>query len=142
MWGSWHTPQKFLLVFIDEFWKPEKSGFRKNENICWRYHHFTHVYQNPQSYEVQFLRYKVRHNFLSFWAIFCLFNSFHPNNPENQNFEEMKKAFGDVIILNLYNKKHDHLMYAYSDLECSLRHEFLSFQVIFCSFCPIIDPEN
>ena len=63
-----------------------------------------------------------------------------PNNPENQNFEEMKKAFGDVIILNLYNKKHDHLMYAYSDLKCSLRHDFLSFQVIFCSFVPPLTP--
>ena len=62
------------------------------------------------------------------------------NNPENQNFEEMKKAFGDVIILNLYNKKHDHLMYAYSDLECSLRHDFLLFQVIFCSFVPPLTP--
>ena len=30
----------------------------------------------------------------------------------------MKKAPRDVIILNLCNKKHDHMMYAYSDMEC------------------------
>ena len=29
-----------------------------------------HVYQKPQSYEIQFLRYRVRQ---SFWAIFCPF---------------------------------------------------------------------
>ena len=49
-----------------------------------------------------------------------------PNNPENQNFEKMKKTSGDVIILNLCNKKHDQIMYAYSDMECN-RHNFLSF---------------
>ena len=39
-----------------------------------------------------------------------------PNNPENQNFEKTKKASGDVIILNSCNKKHDHRIYAYSDM--------------------------
>ena len=33
----------------------------------------------------------------------------------------MKKISGDVIILNLCNKKHDHVMYGYSDMECN-RH--------------------
>ena len=37
------------------FEKVEKSDFRKNEKNCWRYHHFTHVYQKRKSYEVQFL---------------------------------------------------------------------------------------
>ena len=50
----------------------------------------------------------------------------------------MKKAFGDVIILNLCNKKHDHMMYAYSDMECLHRHNFLSFPVIFCSYAPLL----
>ena len=39
--------------------------------------------------------------------IFCQFRSFlllAPNNLENQHFEEIKKAFGDVIILNLGKK--------------------------------------
>ena len=49
-----------------------------------------------------------------------------PNNLENQNFEKMKTASGDVIILYLYNKKHDHVVYAYLDMECN-RHNFLSF---------------
>ena len=50
----------------------------------------------------------------------------------------MKKAFGDVIILNLCNKKHDHMIYAYSDMECSHRLNFLSFPVIFCSYAPLL----
>ena len=49
-----------------------------------------------------------------------------PNIPENQNFEKMEKA-SDVIILNLCNKKHDHMMYAYSDIECD-RHNFCHFR--------------
>ena len=60
-----------------------------------------------------------KHNHMRYYSswdtkwdrIFCRFGSFfvfnpvHPYNPENQNFEEMKKAFGNVIILNLCNKK-------------------------------------
>ena len=61
-------------------------------------------------------------HFGSFWAIYCPFNPLPPNNPENQNLEEMKKEFGDIIILNLCNKKHDNMMYAYSDIECLNRH--------------------
>ena len=35
-----------------------------------------------------------------------------PNNPENQNFEKMKRASGDVNILHLCTKNHNHMMYA------------------------------
>ena len=50
----------------------------------------------------------------------------------------MKKAFEDIIILNLCNEKHDHIINASSDIECLHRHNFLSFQVIFCSFAPLL----
>ena len=60
-----------------------------------------------------------------------------PNNPENHNFEKMKKAFGDVIILNLCNKRHNPMMYADSDMACN-RHNFLSF---FCFFTPPLTPK-
>ena len=108
----------------------------KNQNFeiikknCWRYRHFTHVYQKPQSYEVQFLRYEVRQNFLSFWALLSPFNSLTPSNPEKQNFEKLKKASGHNIILNLYNKKHDHMIYTYSNMECN-RHIFCHFRPFF-----------
>ena len=46
-----------------------------------------------------------------------------PNNSENQNFEKMKKASGDVIILHMCTKNHDHMMHASRDKECD-RHNF------------------
>ena len=63
-----------------------------------------------------------------FFVILGHFLPFTPspyNNPENQNFEKME-ASGDVITLNLCYKKHNHMMYAYSDMECD-RHNFLTF---------------
>ena len=110
------------------FEKPEKSDFSKNEKKQknWRYYHFTHVYQKPQLYEVQFLRYRVRQNLLLFWAIFCPFTPHLLTIQKIKNFEKMKKPSADVIILKLSNNKHDHVMYACSDMECD-RHNFLSF---------------
>ena len=72
----------FFWHLLTNFEKAEKSDFWKNERLCWRYHHFTNVYQKSQSYDVQFLRYEVRQNFLSFWTIFCPFNPLPPNNQE------------------------------------------------------------
>ena len=44
-----------------------------------------------------------RQHFLSFWTVFCPFAL--PNNPENQNFEKLKKAPGAIIILpKVYQK--------------------------------------
>ena len=49
---------------------------KKWKKNSWIYHHFTHVHQKLQSFEVWFLRYRMkwdRQKFLSFWAIFCPF---------------------------------------------------------------------
>ena len=73
----------------------------------WKYHHFTYVYQKPQSYELQFLRNEVRKNFCHFGPLLPP----PPTTDTNKIFKKMKKAYGDVIILNLCNKKHDHMMY-------------------------------
>ena len=62
--------------------------------------------------------------------IVCHFRPFFallpPNKLGKQNFEKMKKASGHIIISHLCTKKPDHMMYAYSDMECE-RHNFLSF---------------
>ena len=63
--------------------------------------------------------------FLSFWHIFLLF--YLPNNLENQNFEKMKKLYGDVIILHLSNKNHYHIMYASWHMECNRHHFWATF---------------
>ena len=51
-----HTKNLDDMIYTswDIVWHTE---MKKN---CWRYHHFTHVHQKPQSHEVQFLRYRVR----------------------------------------------------------------------------------
>ena len=87
--GGAHLRISFWHLLMN-FEKSEKSYLRKNEKTCWIYH-FTQVYQKPQSYEVQFLRYEVRQNFLSFWAIFRLFNSLPTNNPQNLSFKKNEK---------------------------------------------------
>ena len=74
--------------------------------------------------ETQFLRYRVR-VILGHSLPFTLHLLPSPNNQENQNFEKMEKASGDVINLNLPNKKHDQMMYAYSDMECNSEIQFL-----------------
>ena len=61
--------------------------------------------QKPHSYDVQFLRYRVRET--EFFVILGHFLPFEPpNDPENQNFEKMKKVPGDIILLyiNVYHK--------------------------------------
>ena len=65
--------------------------------------------------QVQSLRYGVTQSFCHLGPSFALYHP--PNTPEDQNFEKKKKASGDVIILNLCNKKHNQMMYAYSDME-------------------------
>ena len=97
--------KNFIFPFIDKLWKTRQIRLLKNWKKFWRYHHFTHVYQKTQSYEVKFLRYGVRQNFLPLWPIFCPVTPLPLITHKNQNFEKMKQTSGDVIILNLCNKK-------------------------------------
>ena len=67
----WDTPQNFLLAFIVELWKTKKIRILRTwKKKSWRYHHFTHVYQKLESYELEFLRYRVRQMFLVIWGHF------------------------------------------------------------------------
>ena len=47
------------------------------------------LYQKPQPYELQFLRYGVRQSFFVMLSYFLLFDP--PSNKKNQNFEKIKK---------------------------------------------------
>ena len=78
-----------------------------------------------------------RDNFLPFWTIFALLP---PNNPENQNFEKMKKMPGDIIILHLCTINDNHMMYHSWDMECD-RQKFLPFCTVF-ALLPANNPEN
>ena len=53
-----------------------------------------------------------RQNLFSFWTIFALLEPPPPpKNPENQNFEKMKKPPGDIIILHKCTINDDHIIY-------------------------------
>ena len=59
---------------------------------------------------------------------------FYPSkNPKNQNFAELKKMAGDIIILHMRTKNNNHMMYGPCDMEWD-RQNFLSFWDIFCHF--------
>ena len=115
-----------------------------------------HVYQKTQSYEVQFLRYGVKQNLLSFWAIFCPmmyaysdvecdrhdchFRSFFAHLPHywppKLKFGKKCKKNPDIILLHMCNINPDHTMYASWDMKCN-RQIFLSNWAIFCPFTPL-----
>ena len=66
-----------------------------------------HVYQKSQSYDVRFLRYRVRQIFFVIRGHFLPFYHSSPSNdPKNQNLEiKMKKMSGDILLyIHVYHK--------------------------------------
>ena len=59
-----------------------------------------------------------------------------PNSAKNLNFEKLKKACGDIIILHMCTINDHHMIYGPWDIECD-RQNFLSVRTIFCSFTPL-----
>ena len=126
------TTQKFKIL---KKWKNTR-----------RYYHLTQVYHKQQSYDVWFLRYGA-------WQTKCLvildyFLHFYPsnniildrslsfyslNNPKNQNFEKMKTAPRDTIILHKCTINDNHILYCSWDMKCD-RQNFLSFWIVFSPF--------
>ena len=51
---------------------------------------------------------------------------YSPMDPENQNFEKMKKTLEDIIILQMFTINDSHMIYGLSDMECN-RQNILSF---------------
>ena len=69
------------------------------------------------------------------------FLPFHPlNNPENQNFEKIKNASRDVIILHLCIKNHNQSRCMLSEI-WSVTNNFLSFWTIVCPFTSLLTPK-
>ena len=111
MWRRWGKPQEFPFGIYWWLWKTRKIKILKNEKklleisslyTCIK----NHNHMRYCSWDTEWDKF-----LLLFWVIFCYLPPSTHNNPENQNFEKMKKAFADVI------KKHNHMMYAYSDME-------------------------
>ena len=80
--------------------------------------HFTHEFQKSQSYDVWFLRYGMRQT-ECFVIMNCFLPLYSPMDPENQNFEKMKKPLEDIIILQMFTINDSDMIYGFSDMECN-----------------------
>ena len=88
------------LVILDHFLpfyplKKPKIKILKNEKVCWRYHHFTHVHWKSQSYDKWFLQYGV-------W--------------QTDFFVIMDRFLPSPIILHMCTKNYDQMMYSSWDM--------------------------
>ena len=127
MWRRLGTPHNLLLPFTDEFWKTRKIRLLKKQKTLLEISSFyTCVPKNTFIWgTVTEIQSETEFNVILGHFLPCHLPASRYNNPKNLNFEKMKKKTpGDVIILNLYNKKHDHVMYAYSDCHCHFRPFF------------------
>ena len=93
----------------------------------WRYYHFKHEYHKWKSYDVWFLRYGARQAelFLILDHFFPFYTTLHPNNPDNQNFEKMKKAPGDFIIFHKCTINDNDMIYGSWDMKCTRQNFFV-----------------
>ena len=118
-----------IFVILDHFLpfqppvNPENQKFKTEKKNTWRYCHFTHLHHKWQSYDVWFLRYGAWQ--IEFFVIQDRFlHFFPPMNPENQNFDKMKKTNEDIIILQMCSINDSHMMYGSRDIQ---RDNFLPF---------------
>ena len=121
------TPQTTQKIKILKKWKN-----------FWRYYHFMEVYHKWQSYDVLFLRYE------SWWTeLFVILDRFLPfyphNNPKIQNFEKLKKAYGDIIILHKCTRNHDHMLHCSLDM---LHNRFNCYFLFWAIFLPFYFPNS
>ena len=77
----------------------------------------------------------MKHDGENFFVILDHFLHFYtPKNPENQNFEKLKKAPGDIIILQKCTENHDHMLYCSLDMARNGFNCYSSFWAISCPF--------
>ena len=99
-WAAWVLfnfylkQNKLKLVILGHFLpfvplKSQKIKLLKNGKICRKYHHFTHVHQKLQSYDVRFLRYGVRQT--KKIVILCHFLPFYHHHLLITNIKILKK---------------------------------------------------
>ena len=95
------------------------------------------MYQKSQLYDVRFLRYGVTQT--EFFVILGHFLPFNPlMDPENQNFEKMKKKKQkqtpkDIILLQMCTINDNHMMHGSWNMECN-GQRFLSLWTTFCLY--------
>ena len=87
------------------------------------------IYENHMMYVFWEMEHD-RHNFFSFWTIFYPFTP--PNNPENQNFEKIKRnAWKYHYLTQVYHKWQSYDVWF---VRYGAQQNFLLFWAIFCRF--------
>ena len=76
---------------------------------------------------------------MPFWAIFCLPPPPPPNNPENQHFEKMMRASGEVITLTCVPKIT--IIWCMLPERSTTDNFFRHFEPFFCPFTPLLTPK-
>ena len=135
---KWSATEFFLILnhFLPFYHanKPRKSNFWKNDKNCWRYHHFKQVYQKPQSYEVQLLRYGMR--LTEFFVNLGHFLPFYPLTTTKIKINKNKKSIWRWHhFTHKYQKSQSYHV-------CFLRYEIQKtifyFGPFFCPFTPLL----
>ena len=117
--------------------KPQNIRILKNFKNWWGYY-FTYEYQKPQSYEVRFLRYRVRDIFCHFRSFFALLLLM-----ENQNYEKMKTASWDLEMSSFYKcVPKITIIWCMFPKISSVKDIIFSLLGHFLPFYPTVDPQN
>ena len=111
IYSSWDIEQnKLKLVILCHFLpfiplKTPKVKILKNKKICCTYHHFTHVQQKSQSYDVRFLRYRVRQT-KNFLILGHFLPFYHPHSLPLMisNIKILKKMKKCLVMLSFYTE--------------------------------------
>ena len=122
------------------FEKPKKSEFWKKEKKCWRYHHFTWVPKTGIIWgPVPEIRSETDRTFCHFRAR----GNLPPplNNPENQNFEKMKKNHLIISFYTIGTKNHD-ICYTAPEIWCATDVIFIFHFGLFFTLLPIKSLKN
>ena len=156
MYGSWDIGHNrffffhfglFFAILPPPLNNPENQNFGKMKKTPGGIiTHFKHEYHKWKLYDVCCLRYGAWKT--DFFLILDHFLSFYtplpsPNNPENQNFQKMKKKTkkpGDIIILHKCTINDNHMIYGSWDMKCTRQTFFLILAI--CHFLPFYLPNN
>ena len=117
MYGLWDMErdrQNFLSywAFFRYFAPLTNQKLKKMKKKAWRYNHFTQVYQKSWSYAILFLGYGAWRMWLLFFILGYILPFYPPSNPKNQNLKKkMTKMSRNIIILHMYSKNYDQMMY-------------------------------
>ena len=144
IYSFWGTEQnKMKLVIFRHFLpfiplKPPKIKILKNEKICWRYHHFTHVHQKSQSHDVWFLRQTKFFVILDHFLPFYLSPIMIPNIESSKKKIEKNGWRYDPFILTCVPEM-TIIWYMVPEIWSMWQTEFF---VILDCFLPIYPPNN